>query len=273
MTTAANAETVAGGARAARRFLDEAEALSPRLHDYPAAVGVIWLESSEQSSRATPTGPKLCPRKVRGSRADHRRVRVHSEATGCGSDTRRRRRRPSASPLSRPCAARRGCFGGCRRVLTAPRLRQRPRARRGEGLSAESANLRTGDKVHSSHYLASLVRWIVKIEVADGNAVGPPHDLKPSSRPSPASGILESNAQSDKAPCGRILGARGRGRGGIAVDDRFHLVDGKLTQHQPLRFDLLGAEPTRVASTSHPVNRYGTCWPQPRRSPYFVIQT
>ena len=41
LTTAANAEIVAGDATAARRFLDEAEALTPQLHDYPATIGVI----------------------------------------------------------------------------------------------------------------------------------------------------------------------------------------------------------------------------------------
>ncbi len=41
LTTAANAETVAGDAVAARRFLDEAEALSSQLSDYPSTVGVI----------------------------------------------------------------------------------------------------------------------------------------------------------------------------------------------------------------------------------------
>lgn len=41
LTTAANAETVAGETVAARRFLDEAEVLSQQLNDYPATVGVI----------------------------------------------------------------------------------------------------------------------------------------------------------------------------------------------------------------------------------------
>ena len=41
LTTAANAEQVAGDAQAARRLLDEAEALTPELHDYLASVGVI----------------------------------------------------------------------------------------------------------------------------------------------------------------------------------------------------------------------------------------
>jgi len=91
-----------------------------------------------------------------------------------------------------------------------------------------------------------------EIEVADGNAIGPPHDLKPPSQHASASGLLESNAQSDEAPAGGYSGS-GRGRGGIAVDDRFHLIYGKFTQHQPLRFDLLRADPTRVGATAHPV--------------------
>jgi predicted ATPase/DNA-binding CsgD family transcriptional regulator len=41
LTTAANAELVAGDAPAARRLLDEAEALTPTLHDYLASVGVL----------------------------------------------------------------------------------------------------------------------------------------------------------------------------------------------------------------------------------------
>ena len=54
LTTAANAETVAGDAVAARRFLDEAEALSSQLSDYPATVGVIQariVESMFQDHR------------------------------------------------------------------------------------------------------------------------------------------------------------------------------------------------------------------------------
>lgn len=41
LTTAANAERVAGDALAAGRFLEEAEAMTPGLHDYPATIGVL----------------------------------------------------------------------------------------------------------------------------------------------------------------------------------------------------------------------------------------
>jgi predicted ATPase/DNA-binding NarL/FixJ family response regulator len=41
LTTAAMAERVVGDAAAADRFLDEAEALTPNLHNYPATVGVL----------------------------------------------------------------------------------------------------------------------------------------------------------------------------------------------------------------------------------------
>jgi predicted ATPase/DNA-binding CsgD family transcriptional regulator len=41
LTTAANAERVAGDPASAREFLDEAEAMSPELHDYPASIGIV----------------------------------------------------------------------------------------------------------------------------------------------------------------------------------------------------------------------------------------
>jgi hypothetical protein len=79
------------------------------------------------------------------------------------------------------------------------------------------------------------------------------NDLKPQSRHASESGLLESNAQADEAPRGRVIWARGRSCSGVAVDDRSHQVDRQFAQHQPLRLDLLFEEPTRVASTSHPV--------------------
>jgi hypothetical protein len=121
------------------------------------------------------------------------------------------------------------------------RLPQGPSARGGERFSAEPAALRTGDKVHTSHDLPHVIRWIVEIQVANGNAIRPPHNLKPPSHRAPMSGILELNSKSDKRPRGRILGTRGRA--GIATDDCSHVIYRKLAQHQQLRFDLRGDEP------------------------------
>jgi hypothetical protein len=121
------------------------------------------------------------------------------------------------------------------------RLREGPSARGGERFGAEPAALSTGDKVHTSHDLPHVIRWIMEIQVANGNAIRTPHNLKPPSHRAPMSGILELNTKSDKRPRGRILGARGRA--GIAIDDCSHVIYRELAQHQQLRFDLRGDEP------------------------------
>ncbi len=60
LSTAATAENMAGDHATARRFLDEAEALTPRLHSYPAAISLIqakaihaFFEENLDSAKAT----------------------------------------------------------------------------------------------------------------------------------------------------------------------------------------------------------------------------